>query len=70
MDEPTYEKTLRLLKKVTEKFERETEKGRTVIWIDKKLVDWLDLQVETGKFRDRSSALEEIIRRNRDISRF
>lgn len=39
---------------------REAEKGRTLVFVDEKLVDWVK---EQGKYRSESEAIESLIRK-------
>jgi hypothetical protein len=60
MDSET--KALELMVKIINMIVEQVEKGRRWIWVDVKLVEWVDKQVETGKYRSRSHAVEKIIR--------
>lgn len=53
--------TLEIMVKIINIFLEQVEKGRLWIWVDVKLVEWLDKQVEMGKYRSRSHAVETII---------
>ena len=53
---------LELMAKIINMIAEQVEKGRRWIWVDVKLVEWVDKQVETGKYRSRSHAVEKIIR--------
>jgi len=53
--------TLKLMVKIINKIAEQMEKGRHWIWVDAKLVEWVDKQVEMGKYRSRSHAVEKII---------
>jgi len=55
-------KTLKLMVKIIKKITDEYYRGRLWIWVDAKLVEWVDKQVEMGKYRSCSQAVEKIIR--------
>ena len=50
-----------LIVKIINMIAEQVEKGRHWIWVDVKLVEWVDKQVEMGKYRSRSHAVEKII---------
>ena len=54
-------KNLKLMIKIINMIAEQMEKGRHWIWVDVKLVEWVDKQVEMGKYRSRSHAVEKII---------
>jgi hypothetical protein len=51
-----------LVVEVVKTIVEQVDKGRDWVWIDVKLVEWLDKQVEMGKYRSCSHAVEKIIR--------
>jgi len=53
---------LDLIVKIINIIAEQVGKGRRWIWVDVKLVEWVDKQVEMGKYRSRSHAVEKIIR--------
>ena len=59
--ENSHLKNLKLMIKIIENITDEFARGRLWIWVDVKLVEWLDKQVEMGKYRSRSQAVEKII---------
>ncbi len=61
LENATLEKKLDVLARFLDRVKLEAEKGRDMIWIDKKLLEWLDKQVEMGKYRSCSHAVEKII---------
>ena len=62
LENPTLEEKLDLIVGLLERIKEELDKGREWIWVNKKLLKWVDKQVETGKYPNRSHAVEEIIR--------
>ena len=44
------------------KIAKKTGEGKAGVFVDRKLLEWVDGQVDAGKYRDRSHAVEEMIR--------
>lgn len=42
---------------------KEVHEGRTIVFVDEKLVGWVTEQVEAGRYRDESHAIESLIRK-------
>ena len=52
------EELIDLLCDFLKRVHREVEKGRTLVFVDEKLVDWVK---EQGKYRSESEAIESLI---------
>jgi len=62
MEEKTSDKTMDLWVWFAKFMKKQIEKGRDMVWIDKKLLSWVNKQVEARVYQNRSHAIEALIR--------
>lgn len=58
---PNYEEGLGPVIELAKEIVRQNRQGRTLVFVDKELVEWLDKHVETGKYENCSHAIEVLI---------
>ena len=61
LEKPVYEEGLDLVIKLAKEIVRQHREGRTMVFVDKELLEWLDKQVEAGKYDSLSHAIEVLI---------
>ena len=61
LEEYTLDEKLDVIHDFLERVRGEVDKGKAITFVDKKLLGWLDKQVEVGKYRSRSHAIEVLI---------
>lgn len=61
MGDKTSDRIMDLWAEFAEYMKDQIEKGRDMVWIDKRLLGWVDKQVEAQIYRSRSHAMEVLI---------
>lgn len=61
LEKPVYEEGLDLVIELAKEIVRQHREGRTLVFVDKELLEWLDKQVEVGKYDSVSHAIEVLI---------
>ena len=61
LEKPVYEEGLDLVIELAKEIVRQHMEGRTMVFVDKKLLEWLGKQVEAGKYDSLSHAIEVLI---------
>lgn len=61
LEKPVYEEGLDLVIELAKEIVRQHTEGRTLVFVDKELLEWLDKQVEVGKYDSVSHAIEVLI---------
>jgi len=61
LEKSVHEEGLEQIIELAKEIVRQNREGRTMVFVDKELLEWLDKQVEAGKYENRSHAIEVLI---------
>ena len=61
LEKPVHEEGLEQIIELAKEIVRQHREGRTMVFVDKELLEWLDKQVEAGKYDSLSNAIEVLI---------
>lgn len=61
LEKPVYEEGLDLVIELAKEIVRQHREGRTLVFVDKELLEWLGKQVEAEKYDSVSHAIEVLI---------